>query len=126
MTKAEIKQIILEEIYSALKELKSPRMTFNIQKLVDDGIIFVTEPGDGEGGVAKPNWAGDCSVITLLNITPEELKLNPWRKKAINKPLPKCIPYVQDLQSQWNEDKYQQVIDSIKMKGGKLDNYTTY
>ena len=29
------------------------RLTFDIQKLVDDGIIFVTDPGDGQGGIAK-------------------------------------------------------------------------
>ena len=104
--------------------MDNSRVTFNIQKLVDDGIIFVTEPGDGEGGVAKPNWEGDCSVITLDNLTDEELELNPWRKESINRPFPGCIPHVQDLQSRWSEDKYQQVINSIKTKGVELDNYT--
>ncbi len=80
-------------------------------------IIFVTEPGDGQGGIAKPNWEGDCSVITLKNLTPEELELNPWRLKAIERPFVDCIPYVQDRQNEWSEEKYQQVIDSIKMKG---------
>jgi len=100
------------------------RLTFDIQRLVDDGIIFVTEPGDGKGGVEKPNSEDDCSVITLLNLTDEELELNPWRKEAIERPFYKCIPYVQDRQSQWNEEKYQQIIDSIKIKGGEIDNYT--
>lgn len=100
------------------------RLTFDIQKLVDDEIIFVTDPGDGQGGIAKPNWEGDCSVITLMNLTPDELELNPWRKKAIKRPFPNCIPYVQERQSEWSEIKYQQVIDSIKEVGGELDNYT--
>lgn len=100
------------------------RLTFDIKKLMYDGIIFVTEPGDGQGGVAKPNWEGDCSVITLLNLTDEELKLNPWRREAINRPFFGCIPFVQDRQSDWSEEKYQQVINSIKLKGGELDNYT--
>ena len=56
--------------------MDNSRLTFDIQKLVDDEIIFVTEPGDGQGGIAKPNWEGDCSVITLKNLTPEELELN--------------------------------------------------
>ena len=99
------------------------RLTFDIQKLVDDGIIFVTEPGDGQGGIAKPNWEGDCSVITLSNLTDEELKLNPWRKEAINRPFPDCIPYVQDRQNDWDEEKYQQVINSIGYQDGELDNY---
>jgi hypothetical protein len=100
------------------------RLTFDIQKLVDDGIIFVTDPGDGQGGVTKPTWEGDCSVITLENLTDEQLELNPWRKEAINRPYPGCIPYVQKRQSNWDEEKYQQVIGSIGMKGGEIDNYT--
>jgi hypothetical protein len=104
--------------------MDNPRLTFDIQKLVDDGIIFVTYPGDGQGGIAKPNWEGDCSVITLMNLTPEELELNPWRKEAIRRPFPDCIPYVQEGQNKWSVEKYQQVIDSIKMVGGKLNNYT--
>ncbi len=117
----------LQEQISRIKEVMGMdnfRLTFDIQKLVDDGIIFVTDPGDGKGGVTEPNWEGDCSVITLMNLTPEEIELNPWREEAIKRPFPDCIPYVQDLQIRWEDDKYQQVIDSIKMVGGKLDNYT--
>ena len=116
----------LQENIQRIREMMGmddSRLTFDIQKLVDDGIIFVTEPGDGQGGIAKPNWEGDCSVITLSNLTDEELKLNPWRKEAINRPFPDCIPYVQDRQNDWGEGKYQQVINSIGMKGGELDNY---
>ena len=103
--------------------MDNSRLTFDIQKLVDDEIIFVTEPGDGQGGIAKPNWEGDCSVITLKNLTPEELELNPWRLKAIERPFVDCIPYVQDRQNEWSEEKYQQVIDSIKMKGEEVNIY---
>ena len=116
----------LQENIQRIREMMGmddSRLTFDIQKLVDDEIIFVTDPGDGQGGVTKPNWEGDCSVITLSNLTDEELKLNPWRKEAINRPFPDCIPYVQDRQNDWSEEKYQQVINSIGMKGGELDNY---
>ena len=116
----------LQESIRRIREMMgmdNSRLTFDIQKLVDDGIIFVTEPGDGQGGIAKPNWEGDCSVITLLNLTDEELELNPWRKEAIDRPFSECIPYVQDRQGDWSEEKYQQVIDSIKMKGGEIDSY---
>ena len=104
--------------------MNNSRLTFDIQKLVDNKIIFVTEPGDGQGGIAKPNWEGDCSVITLANLTDEEIELNPWRLEAIERPFADCIPYVQDGQNKWSEEKYQQVIDSIKMKGEEVDNYT--
>jgi len=117
----------LQEQISRIQEMMgtdNSRLTFDIQKLVDHEIIFVTEPGDGQGGIAKPNWEGDCSVITLKNLTPEELELNPWRLKAIERPFSDCIPYVQDRQNEWSEEKYQQVIDSIKELGGEIDNYT--
>ena len=117
----------LNEEISRIKEVMGMdnfRLTFDIQKLVDDEIIFVTEPGDGQGGIAKPNWEGDCSVITLMNLTPEEIELNPWREEAIQRPFYDCIPYVQEGQNKWSKEKYQQVIDSIKMVDGKLDNYT--
>ena len=117
----------LQENIQRIREIMGmddSRLTFDIQKLVDDEIIFVTDPGDGQGGVTKPNWEGDCSVITLENLTSEELELNPWRKEAINRPFPGCIPYVQDRQNDWSEEKYQQVINSIEIKDGDLDNYT--
>jgi hypothetical protein len=117
----------LQENIQRIREMMGivdSRLIFNIQKLVDDEIIFVTEPGDGQGGIAKPNWEGDCSVLTLLNLTNQELEISPWRKKAVNRPFPECIPYVQDSQSMWSKEKYQQVIDSIEMKGGEIDNYT--
>ena len=117
----------LQEQISRMKSMMGMdnyRLTFDIQKLVDNEIIFVTEPGDGQGEIAKPNWEGDCSVITLANLTPQEIELNPWRLKAIERPFSECIPYVQDRQNEWSKEKYQQVIDSIKMVGGKLDNYT--
>ena len=116
----------LQEQISRINEMMgidNSRLNFNIQKLVDDGIIFVTYPGDGQGGIAEPNWEGDCSVITLPNIFPSELKLNPWRKEAIKRPFHGCIPYVQNRQSEWSYEKYQQVIDSIKIKGGEISNY---
>ena len=117
----------LREQISRIQEMMgmdNSRLTFDIQKLVNDGIIFVTDPGDGKGGVTEPNWEGDCSVITLMNLTPEEIELNPWREEAIQRPFYDCIPYVQEGQNKWSEEKYQQVIDSIKMVDGKLDNYT--
>jgi hypothetical protein len=116
----------LQENIQRIKEMMgidNTRHTFDIQKLVDDNIIFVTKPGDGQGGIAEPNWDGDCSVITLDNLTDEEIELNPWRLKAIKHPLPNCIPFVQDRQSNWDDEKYHQVISSIKTNGGDINNY---
>jgi len=116
----------LQENIHRIKEMMgidNTRHTFDIQKLVDDNIIFVTKPGDGQGGIAEPNWDGDCSVITLDNLTDEEIELNPWRLKAIKHPLPNCIPFVQDGQSEWSDEKYHQVISSIKRAGGDIKDY---
>lgn len=99
------------------------RLIFDIQKLVNDNIIFITMPGDGQGGITEPSWEGDCSVLTLDNLTDEEIQLNPWRLEAIKQPLPDCIPFVQDRQGNWSDKKYHQVINSIKTNNKEVDNY---
>jgi hypothetical protein len=113
----------IKRIHEIMMGMDNSRMTFDIQKLVDNNIIFVTKPGDGQGGVAEPNWEGDCSVITLENLTDEQIELNPWRLEAIKHPLPDCIPYVQDSQNDWSDEKYYQVINSIEKNGGDVNNY---
>lgn len=87
---------------------------FDIKKLVDKGIIFLTKPGDGKGGVEEPNWEGDASVITLYNMqTPD-----PWMKKAVKSLLPKSIPYIQkDQDKLLYNGKYNQILWSIHKKG---------
>jgi hypothetical protein len=112
------------KMFKELMEMDNSRLTFDIQKLVNDEIIFITLPGDGKGGIAKEqNWPGDCSVLTLLNITDKELKLNPWREEAMKRQLPECIPYVQNSQNKWSKEKYLQVINSIKMKKKEINDY---
>jgi hypothetical protein len=43
--------------------------------------------------------------------------------EAIKQPLPDCIPFVQDSQSDWSDEKYYQIINSIETKGEDIDNY---
>jgi len=93
---------------------------FNIKKLVDRGVIHVTAPGDGKGGVDKPNWEGDVSIITLYNLD----KAEPWMKKAITMPAPKAIPHVQDYQEDlFYNGKYNQILWSIEKKGFKPEEF---
>ena len=93
---------------------------FDIKKLVDRGIIHVTAPGDGKGGVDKPNWEGDVSIITLYNLD----KAEPWMKKAITMPAPKAIPHVQDAQEDlFYNGKYNQILWSIDKKGFKPEEF---
>ena len=87
---------------------------FNIKKLIDKGIIFVTKPGDGEGGIAEPNWEGDASIITLYNMSNAE----PWMKKAIKTPILQAIPYIQKDQNKLiYNGKYNQIVWGIEKKG---------
>ena len=87
---------------------------FNIKKLVGKGIIFVTKPGDGEGGIAEPNWEGDASIITLYNMSNAE----PWMKKAVNSPMSQAIQYIQKDQNKLiYNGKYNQIVWGIEKKG---------
>jgi hypothetical protein len=93
---------------------------FNIQKLVDKGIIFVSKPGDGKGGVGEPNWEGDTSIITLKNLD----NADPWMKISIKSPMPQAIPYVQKDQDKLvYNGKYNQILWSIEKKGLKPEDF---
>jgi hypothetical protein len=93
---------------------------FNIKKLTDKGIIFITKPGDGKGGVEEPNWEGDASIITLYNMASAE----PWMKEAIKTLLPKAIPYIQkDQDKLLYNGKYNQILWGIEKKGLKPEEF---
>jgi len=93
---------------------------FDIKKLVDKGVIFVSKPGDGKGGIGEPNWEGDASIITLYNIANAE----PWMEKSIKTPMPQAIPYVQKLQNKLlYNGKYNQILWSIDKKGLKPEDF---
>jgi len=93
---------------------------FNIKKLVDKKIIFVTKPGDGKGGVGKPNWEGDASTLTLWNMS----KAEPWMKVAIQSPMPEAIPYIQKKQDKLiYNGKYNQILWSIEKKELKPEDF---
>jgi hypothetical protein len=93
---------------------------FDIKKLVDKGIIFVTKPGNGQGGVEEPNWEGDASVITLYNMANAE----PWMEEAVKTPLPQAIPYIQNDQDKLLYDgKYNQILWGIEKKGLKSEDF---
>jgi hypothetical protein len=93
---------------------------FDIKKLVDKKIIFVTKPGDGKGGVAKPNWEGDASVITLYNMA----KAEPWMKQAVKSPMPQAISHVQKDQGKLlYNGKYNQILWGINKMGLKPEDF---
>jgi hypothetical protein len=93
---------------------------FNIKKLIDKKILFITKPGDGKGGVDEPNWEGDASVLTLYNMA----KAEPWMKLAVKSPMPQAIPYIQNNQDKviYN-GKYNQILWGIKKMGLKPEDF---
>jgi hypothetical protein len=93
---------------------------FNIKKLVDKQILFITKPGDGKGGIEEPNWEFDSSIITLYNMD----KAEPWMKIAIKSPMPQSIPYIQSNQNKFiYNGKYRQILWGIEKKGLKPEDF---
>ena len=87
---------------------------FDIKKLADKGIVFITKPGDGKGGVADPNWEGDASVLTLYNMD----KAEPWMEVAVKNLMPQAIQYIQKDQDKLiYNGKYRQILWGIDKKG---------
>jgi len=87
---------------------------FDIKKLANKGIVFITKPGDGKGGVADPNWEGDASVLTLYNMD----KAEPWMEVAVKNLMPQAIPYIQKDQDKLiYNGKYRQILWGIDKKG---------
>jgi hypothetical protein len=95
---------------------------FDIKKLVDKKIIFVTKPGDGKGGVEEPNREGDASILTLWNMS----KAEPWMKVAIQSPMPEAIPHIQKRQDKLiYNGKYNQILWGIEKKGLNPEDFYT-
>jgi len=93
---------------------------FDIKKLVNKKIIFITKPGNGQGGVEEPNWEGDASIITLYNMT----KAEPWMKQAVKSPMPQAISHVQKLQDKLlYNGKYNQILWGIDKMGLKPEDF---
>ena len=116
-----LRDILKEGQYDDVSKFDLVRQNpFDIKKLVDKGIIFVSKPGDGKGGVSEPNWEGDASIITLYNMA----NAAPWMKTSIKTPMPQAIPYVQkDQDKLFYNGKYRQILWSIKKKGFKPEDF---
>jgi len=93
---------------------------FNIQKLVNKGIIFVGLPGDGKGGVKKHEFYGEASIITLKNLEHPDR----WMVISAKNPIPKDIPYIQKKQYKlFYNGKYNQTLWGIEKKGLKPEDF---
>jgi predicted double-glycine peptidase len=102
-------------------ESESKRQRFNFQKLVDDGVLWITQP-HVNGQRVKPNWEGDSNVITLWNIEhPEEGQ--EWVHNAIKYPKPEAINWwTEKGQDTLSDAKYRQILRSIKLVDSEVKN----
>lgn len=127
----------LQENISRIKEImrnKQPvRYTFDMKKLLEDEIIFITQGHDLTTGKMVPPekdpktgemYYDSTNLITLWNITKPEKGTQDGIPEAMKHPRPDMIDNWQDTQSQLVDDKYNQIIKSINLKGKRLNNYT--
>lgn len=102
-------------------ESEPKRQRFNFQKLVDDGVLWITQP-HVNGQRVKPNWEGDSNVITLWNLEhPGEGQ--EWVHNAIKYPKPEAINWwTEKGQDTLSDAKYKQILRSIKLVDSEVKN----
>ena len=113
--------------------VENTRLTFDMKKLLDDNIIFITQGHDLKTGKRiKPEidpetgelFDDSTNLITLYNIIKPEVGSQDAIPIALKHPRPDKIDYWQQTQNELVDDKYNQIIKSIEMKGGEINNYT--
>ena len=126
----------LQENIQRIREMMGmddSRLTFDMKKLLDDGVIFITQAHDLTTGKMEPPekdpetgemYYDSTNLITLWNITKPEKGTQDGIPEAMKHLRPDMIDHWQQTQNELVDDKYNQIIKSIEMKGGELDNYT--
>jgi hypothetical protein len=126
----------LQENISRIKEvmgIDNPRLTFDMQKLLDDGIIFITQGHNlTTGERIQPEidpktgelFNDSTNLITLHNILEPEKGTQDGIPIAMQHQRPEKVGYWQRTQNQLVDDKYNQIIKSITMKGKDINDYT--
>ena len=112
--------------------ITNPRLTFDMKKLLDDNIIFITQGHDlTTGERIKPEIdpeTGDLfddstNLITLHNIINPEVGSQDGIPIALKHLRPDMVDYWQQTQNQLVDDKYNQIIKSIELKGKEINDY---
>ena len=126
----------LQENISRIREMMGmddSRLTFDMKKLLDDGVIFITQAHDlTTGKMVSPDkdpktgemYYDSTNLITLWNITKPEKGTQDGIPKAMKHLRPDMIDHWQQTQNELVYDKYEQIIKSIEMKGEDINNYT--
>jgi hypothetical protein len=114
----------LRQMMRLLKETKE-RIVFDMQDLLDRGIIFITQAHDLKTGkMIQPEvdpetgemYHDSTNLITLWNILYPEQGEQDGIPKALKHPRPDQVQYWQEHQDELGEEKYNQILRSIKLE----------
>ena len=110
--------------------VKDSRYNFDFQKLLNNGVIYITQGHDLKTGkrikpVLDPETSemfdDSTNLITLHNI------INPKNQDGIPEAMkhqrPDKVDYWQRTQEELTDNKYNQIIKSIKMNGNDVNEY---
>ena len=126
----------LQENIQRIREmmgLNNSRPKLDMQKLLDDGIIFITQAHDlTTGKRIQPEidpstgelYDDSTNLITLHNIMEPEKGVQDGIPEAMKHQRPDKVDYWQTTQNELTDHKYNQIIKSIGMKGEDINNYT--
>ena len=126
----------LQENIQRIREMMGmddSRLTFDMKKLLDDGVIFITQAHDLTTGKMEPPekdpetgemYYDSTNLITFYNLIKPEKGTQDGIPEAMRHPRPDMIDHWQMTQNELVDDKYNQIIKSIEMKGGEIDYYT--
>ena len=103
-----------------------------LDKVLDREIIFITQAHDlTTGEMVSPEkdsetgemYYDSTNLITFYNLIEPEKGTQDGIPKAMKDLRPDMIDYWQQTQNELVDDKYNQIIKSIEMKGEDIDNY---
>jgi hypothetical protein len=126
----------LQEQISRMKSMMgmdNSRLTFDMKKLLDDGVIFITQAHNLTTGKMYPPekdpetgemYYDSTNLITFHNLMEPEKGTQDGIPEAMKHLRPDRIDHWQQTQNELVDDKYNQIIKSIEMKGKDIDNYT--
>ena len=122
----------LRQMIRLLKETKE-RIVFDIQDLLDRGIIFITQAHDLKTGKMIPPevdpdtgemYHDSTNLITLWNILYPEQGEQDGIPKALKHPRPDQVQYWQEHQDELGEEKYNQILRSIELEESNKEEMT--
>ena len=125
----------LQENIKRIQEMmgvKDSRHNFDFQKLLNDGIIYITQGHDLKTGerikpVLDPEtgemFDDSTNLITLHNIINPEYGNQDGIPEAMKHQRPDKVEYWQKTQGELTNKKYNQIIKSIKMNGDDVNDY---